>query len=97
MRKVEFGIAVAFGLLVGSSGFAAAQTRSFACGPNLVVGPSLTVTVRGPTTVTARPINGRTVTFVQSNPGRFDFAAPGMTLSITPDQPCSPRLRQTLR
>lgn len=86
MGRIGFGSVVALGLLVGNSGFAAAQTRSFACGPNLVVGPTLTVTVRGPASVSARPINGRTVTFALTAPGRFDFAAPGMTLSITPDQ-----------
>lgn len=86
MGRIAFGSIVALGLSVGSSYEVAAQTRSFACGPNLIVGPTLTVTVRGPTSVTARPINGRAVTFALTNPGRFDFAAPGMSLSITPDQ-----------
>lgn len=86
MSRIRFGGVVALGLMVGSLCEATAQTRNFTCGPNLVVGPSLTVSVRGPTSVTARPINGRTVTFAQTAPGRFEFAAPGMTLSITPDQ-----------
>lgn len=79
--RIVSALAAAFILLAFASS-AQAQTRTFACGK----GRFMTLTVTGPDRITARPIEGGTITLRESAKDRLLYVFGDYSVRISPDQ-----------